>query len=495
MSGSDSDVPSHHGLAGSVRSGTRMVSVSQASLQIVRMLVAILLARLLEPRDFGIVAMAYVVVEFIDIFKDFGTKAAVVQRRTFDPRFASSVFVVNITMGAGLMLLIIASAPLVASLYGEPDVRPVLQVLGLVVAVSSLGMVHQAHMHRNLQFGRIAILNVAIALTNATVSISLALAGFGVWSLVFGTLAGSVVTNLLAWRLSDLALVRHFSWDHVREIRSFSLNLSGSALFGFGIKNADKIIIGRWLGPTSLGHYNIAQRILMYPVRSVTHVVVEVLFPAMSRIQDDNAAIGRGYIRAISGIAMITFPAMTGVALVAAPFVRGILGSGWEPAIAVIVLVAPVGAIQSVMHSASILYTVKDRNDWLLRWTIASGTASVLAYTVGLRWGIVGVAAAFATVHVLMFYPAFAIPFRLIDLRFSVLLRALVPYVVGSAVMAAAVVAAQMMLRVRAAPDVPLMIASILTGVSAYAVVMAIWRPPALAELFALLGIGRRLRR
>lgn len=488
-------MPNNHGLTGSVRSGTRMVSASQAALQIVRMLVAILLARLLDPRDFGIVAMAYVVVEFIDIFKDFGTKAAVVQRREFDARFASSVFVVNITMGAGLMLLIVAGAPLVALFYGESEVRPVLQVLGCVVAVSSLGMVHQAYLHRNLQFGRIAILNVTIALTNAIVSVSFALAGWGVWALVFGNLAGSIVTNLLAWHLSDLVLVRHFSWDHIREIRSFSLNLSGSHLFGFATKNVDKIIIGRWLGPTSLGHYNIAQRILMYPVRSVTHVIVEVLFPAMSRIQDDNAAIARGYIRATSGIALLTFPAMMGVALVAGPFVRGVLGPRWEPAIAVIVLVAPVGALQSIMHSASLLYTVKDRNDWLLRWTVVSGTASVLAYFIGLRWGIVGVAAAYAVVHLLMFYPAFAIPFRLIELRFSVLLRALVPYVTGSAIMAAAVLGVQAVLRPRPTDDVALLIWSVITGASAYALVMAAWRPPALAELLSLLGVKRRSTR
>ena len=483
---------SRSNVAASVRSGARLVTASQASLQVVRLLVAVVLARLLDPGDFGLVAMAYVVVNFLDIFKDLGTKAAVVQRQTVTREFASSVFVVNVALGAGLTLLIVAVAPLVATVYGEPDVRPVLQVLGVVIGVSSWGLVHQAYLHRRMQFGRLALLHIAIAATNAAVSLTLAFAGWGVWALVLGALSGSVVANVLAWSLSGLRLVPHFSRQDLREIRKFSLNLSGSQMVGFTISNADKFIIGRWLGATALGHYNIAQRILLYPVRAITQMLQEVLFPAMSRIQDDDAALGRGYLRALSGIALLIFPAMTGIAVTASPFVLGVLGSKWEPAIPVIVIIASVGALKSLLHTTSLLYVVKARTDWLLRWTLVAGGLSVASYVVGLPFGIVGVATAYAGVQVLLFYPAFAIPFRLIGLPFSALLRALLPYAISSMVMGAAVLVLRRALELLGVGHLPVLIASVGAGVTVYLVMVIVWRASAVRELILLVKRPRR---
>lgn len=481
------ETPGSGGLGAAVRSGTRLLTASQASLQVVRMLVAIVLARLLVPSDFGLVAMAYIVVNFLDIFKDLGTKAAMVQRRTMSRAFASTVFVVNVVVGVTITALVVVCAPLVALLYGDPAVTPVLQVLGGVIGISSLGLVHQAHLHRQLRFGRLAVLHLAIAITNAVVSLGLAFAGFGVWALVWGTLAGSLAANTLAWLFSDLRLTRSFSWDHVREIRSFSLNLSGSQVFGFTVNNADKFIVGRWLGAGALGHYNIAQRIIMYPVRSVTQVLQEVLFPAMARIQDDNRALGRGYLRALSGISLLTFPAMLGVAVVSGPFVRGVLGPSWEPAIPVIAIIAPVGALQSVLQTVSPLYAVKGRTDWLLRWTMAAGAVTVAAYVVGLPWGVVGVAAAYAVAHVLLFYPAFAIPFRLIELPFPALLRALAPTAGASVAMAGAVLALRIWLESRGVEPLTVLAACIGGGILIYIALMALIRPPAVEELRRLI--------
>ena len=154
---------------------------------------------------------------------------------------------------------------------------------------------------------------------------------------------------------------------------------------------------------------------MLLPRDSITQVLSRVLFPAFSRMQDNADRLRASYLRSCGAIAFVTFPMMSGMAVVAEPFVHGLLGDKWLPALPVIWILAAVGAMQSVGSTVGQLYLAKGRADWLFRWGITAGTLTVLSFLLGIPWGIIGVATAYALVNCVLLYPLFAIPFRLVN--------------------------------------------------------------------------------
>lgn len=463
--------------------GTRWLSGSQVLVQLLRIGVYLVLARLLDPSAFGLLAMALVVTNFLDVFRDLGTRSAIIQRRDVPGPFASSMFFFNAGLGALLTVAVVAVAPAVAAAYGDPDVAPVLQVMGLAIVIASVGLVQQGLLYRTMAYRRVAAVQIGSALAQAVTSLTLAVLGFGVWALVAGVVANAAGTTLAAWAGSPWRPNLHFRWADVRSVWGFSLNLSASQLFSFLVGNFDKAILGRALGAAPLGVYTLAQRIVLYPIRSMVQVLQEVLFPALSRIQDDDEAIGRGYLRACAGIALVTFPMTVGLAVVAGPFVEVVLGPGWGQAAPIIAVLGPIGALQSLNYTVSILYQVKGRTDWLLRWGVGSGLLILLAYVVALPWGILGVVYAYAGMILVLTYPAFAIPFRLIGLPFRRLARTLWPTTVGTAVMAAGVLGWRYALEARDVTPLGVLASSVAVGVALYALFVWRVRPPAFDDL------------
>jgi lipopolysaccharide exporter len=475
-----------------VLAGTRWIAASNVIVQVVRLGVHVVLARMLPPSAFGLLAMALVVTSFLDILRDLGTRTAIVQKREVSERFLSSMFFFNLAVGMALTLFVALAAPLAGWIYRDPDVTGVLRVMGLAIVLASLGLVQQGLLQRHLLFGRLSATQYASAAAHAVVSLGLAAAGFGVWALVGGVIASTAGSTLAAWLLSSWRPRMQFRLADVREVWSFSLNLSGSQIFSFLVTSADKFILGRAVGAGPLGFYVLAQRLIAYPIQSITHVLQGVLFPAFSRAQDENAALRRGFVRACAGIALIIFPAMSGAAVVADPLVRSVLGPEWLPVIPLIVIMAPIGALQAVNYSVTLIYQAKGRTDLLLGWSVFSGTLIVGAYIVGLAWGVIGVVAAYAVAIVLLTPLAYILPFRLIDMRWRDFVAALLPYVAASSVMIAVVLGLQWVLGTASADELTVLLASVATGVLVYAGILLFWRPPALTDLGRLLLPRRR---
>jgi len=205
----------------------------------------------------------------------------------------------------------------------------------------------------------------------------------------------------------------------------------------------DYLLIGRFLGATSLGIYTLAYRIMLYPLQTVTTVIGRVMFPVYSRLQDDDARFRSAYLRSVGLIALVTFPMMIGLWAVAGPFVQATFGAKWAPAILLIKILAPVGMAQSIGATVGAIYQAKGRTDIMFRWGIASGIVTFIAFVLGLHWGIVGVATAYAMAAILLTTPNFAIPFRLVGLH----LKDLVPVLSGPLASALLMLAAVLSMR------------------------------------------------
>ncbi len=397
-------------------SAVKWSSVSQVGRQVMQFFTTAILARLLSPSDFGLVGMATIVIGFVGLFKDLGTSAALIQRKDISDALLNSIFWINLAFGLLAMVILFTLSPLVASFYNELRIIPVLRVLSLTFFISGISILQKTILERNLAFNTLAQVEITSVVSGSFVGIGSALLGFGVWSLVFQSITVVGVTTILLWFASDWRPKLIFDWNEVKEVSSYSLNLTGFSISNYFIRNADYILIGRFLGTQDLGYYTLAYRLMLYPLRNISAVLGRVMFPVFSQVQDDNARFSRAYLKVVSTIALITFPMMIALWAVAEPFILAVFGSQWQPVILLLMILAPIGMTQSLGSTVGAIYQAKGRTDWMLRWGIGAGILMIIAFLIGLQWGIVGVASAYAIASLTLTYPSFAIPFRLIDL-------------------------------------------------------------------------------
>ncbi len=421
-------VPQHGDSARSLKSGAarsvRWSALSQAGRQIVQLLTTVILARLLAPAEHGLMGMALVITGFIEVFKDLGTSAAVIQRAEASSSFLSSIFWANAVFGVATGALVYGIAPLAAGFYGEARIEPLLKVLSIGFAVSGIGILQKTLLERQLQFDRLAFVEIVSMAIGAVSAVCAALSGWGVWSLVCQSLAVALASTILLWTVSSWRPRWSFDVAQLRAASHYSLHLAGFNVFNYFSRNGDYLLIGKFFGPTELGYYTLAYRIMLYPLQTISTVVTRVMFPLYSRIQNDNARLRDAHLQVCSLIAVVTFPLMFALFALAKPLVAMVFGARWNPIIPLLMIFAPIGMIQSMGTTVGSIYQAKGRTDWLFWWGITSGALAMLSFVVGLRWGILGVASAYGIVSLIMAYPCFAIPFRLIGLHVRDLLLA-----------------------------------------------------------------------
>ena len=430
-------------------SGFKWSSFSQFGQQGLQFLTFVILARLLDPSDFGLVSMATIVIGFGALFKDLGTSAAVIQRKILSEELLSSIYWVNVVFGLLVTITVYLLSPLVADFYKEARVEPLLRVLSLTFFISGLSILQQAILERALAFSKLAKVEIIAALIGSSVGISSALLGYGAWSLVYQALAIAIMTTVLLWTASSWRPKLFFHWEEVIEVSSYSLNFTGFNIFNYFVRNTDYLLIGKFLGARDLGYYTVAYQIMLYPLQSVSAVIGRVMFPVYSTIQDDMARFRNAYLKVAGAIALVTFPMMFGLWALVEPFVLAVFGLQWKPVILLLMILVPAGMIQSIGTTVGAIYQAKGRTDWMFRWGVATGIISISAFLIGLRWGIVGVAAAYTIVSLILAYPNFAIPFRLIELSMSDLYRALWRPFVACLIMLAGILA----LKINLPPD------------------------------------------
>lgn len=406
-------------------SGVKWSSISQVGRQGMQLLTTVILARLLSPSDFGLVGMAMVVIGFVTIFKDLGTSAALIQRKELSEELLSGIFWVNVTFGLLATVVLALIAPVAANFYHEPRIIPILGLLSLTFFISGLSILQQAILEREMAFDKLAKVELFAIASGSVVGIGTALLGAGVWSLVYQTIVVAVVTTILLWISSKWRPKIIFHWAEVKSISSYSLNLTGFQTFNYFSRNADYLLIGRYLGTQDLGYYTLAYRIMLYPLQSISSVLGRVMFPVFSQMQVDDERFRRAYLKVTGTIALVTLPMMLGLWVIAEPFVITVFGMQWKPVITLLIVLAPVGMVQSIGSTVGTIYQAKGRTDWMFRWGVAAGILVVIAFVIGLQWGIIGVALAYTVTSLILTYPNFAIPFKLINLPMKHLWQAL----------------------------------------------------------------------
>ncbi|MBN2399871.1 MAG: MOP flippase family protein [Candidatus Aminicenantes bacterium] len=418
--------------------------LSQVLRQGLQVGVSVVLARLLTPSDFGALAMVLVFTGFAASFSDLGLGAALIQKQDAGPRHAATVFCLQMIVGITLALLLMVTAPLIAGFYKNPRlVRLCLGIAPTFILTAFLG-VPMALLQKAMAFRKIAMIETVAVFGSGTVAILLALNGWGIWSLVVQSLLTALLIAVLSWRLSRWRPQFAFNLSAWRELRRFSSALTGFNLLNYWIRNLDNLVIGKFIGPVALGIYSRAYHLMLYPISQVSGMVSRVMFSAMASIQDQTERLRAIYLRAARLIALVTFPLMTGMAVLADLFIVTVFGSPWQDAAGILRILAMVGLLQSVGTTLGWIYTARGRTDIMLRFGAVAGIVYAAAFLIGLRWGAKGVAAAYAASgFLLLWYPSWRIAGRIIGLTFSRMVSNLAGIFACSAGMGLAVLALQ----------------------------------------------------
>lgn len=407
--------------------------------QIIAFFVFVALSRLLEPKAFGLVALASIFTAFITIFVDQGFSEAIVQHPNLEPKHLDTAFWTGILVGGVLTLMGIAVSGLVADFFQEVQLRPIVQWLSLSFLLDALSSTQRAILRRQLAFKSLALRSMAEAIIAGIVGVSLAFLGFGVWSLVAQTLVGGVAGAIVLWRVSDWRPRLNFSKKHFRELFAFGLNIVGIDILDFFNRRSDDFLIGYFLGPVMLGYYTVAYRLLLVMIQLLTGITTTVAFPAFSRLQHDPEKMRRVFYQAVQYTSLLAFPAFFGMSAVAPELVLALFGPKWIPSVPVMQILALIGILHSVsLFNASVL-TAIGKPSWQLGLMLITSISNVIGFLLAVRWGIVAVATAYVVVSYLLSPISILAVRRLIQIDFRIYLRQYIVPLTSSLAMVAMV--------------------------------------------------------
>lgn len=380
-------------------SGVKWSGVSMGARIALQFIALAVLAHLLSPSVFGLMGMIMVVVGFAQAFADMGISNAIIHRQDATKDQLSSLYWLNILAGTILFFVVCASTPLVVRFYHEPGLYNLLYLTAVIFLITPFGQQFQILMQKELRFNELAKIEIAASIVNSTVAIGLAFSGFGVYSLIWGQLAGTT-TKVLMLRRTGFRNWRpgfHFSSRDLRGYLSFGLYQMGEKTINYLNSNLDYLLIGSMLGAKSLGYYTLAYNLIIKPSTMINPVITKVAFPVFSRVQNETDRLKKGYLKVLQLLSTVNFPMMAGLAVVAPIAVPVIFGEKWLPSIILIQILAIVGSLRSTGNPVGSLMLAKGRADLGFKWNLTLMITQIPGLYLGAKLdGTVGVAIAFA---------------------------------------------------------------------------------------------------
>ncbi len=399
--------------------GAKWVILSRVASKLIQPVVMIVLARLLAPEEFGLVAMAAVAVGVIGLFQDLGMGAALVQQQERVEETADVVFFTNLVLGICWYAILFALAPLIAAFFRSDPLTSILRVVALGLVIGPLTSVQGALMLKDFSFRPLFFLGLVPVIASACVSIGLAASGFGVWSLVYGPLVASIINTILIWVYIPWRPGRRYDLGIAKRVLGFGGYVSLENVLVWGFTTIDNIFVGRFLGARQLGIYQMGFNLGLWTAANITGSLGGVLYPTFSRLQHDREECKRLYLRVVRLIAIMAIPVGLIIAMCADRMIPFLFGDPWRPAVPVAQILSVVGIMASIVSVAPIVYKAMGRADIMPKFFAVRLVVSVPAYYYAVQGGLVHLAIAHL-VLVLIFAPInFYIATRFLDVSWK----------------------------------------------------------------------------
>ena len=365
---------------------------SQGGQFLIQSVATVVLARLLTPADFGLVAMVSTVTGLGQAFADLGLSEATIQRKEISHDQVSALFWINVMIGLGLALITVAFAPVLARFYRDSRLVNITLLVSLTFLIGGLRVQPDAILKRQMRFSSLAIRDVASYLVAVPVAIMMALRGAGYWALVALPLILNLTAMTLSWLMVKWRPGLPRRGAQVGSMIAFGGNVAASYFVINISRSADNILIGRYTGVGPLGLYSRAYNLLMLPVRQLSGPAGSVAIPAFSRTQDEPERFARYYLRTMNLILWISAPVFGFLFVAAQPVIVLVLGNQWREAAPVFQILAISALGQLLLDSTTWLFVSRGQSQQLLKILLIISPVIVAGYVIGLPFGIKGVA-------------------------------------------------------------------------------------------------------
>ena len=299
----------------------------------VQFVTSIVLARLLLPEDFGLIALVMVFITLANVFVQNGFGTALIQKKDADDLDFSSVFYASLLIVAGLYAILFFTAPLVANFYDHPELTTIVRILSLTLFFGALNSIQEAYIARNMLFKKLFWRSLGALVPSAAIGITCALKGFGVWALVIQQLCDVFLMCVFMWFTVKWRPQLQFSFERVKGLLSFGWKLQVSGLIDTGYIKLQDLIIGKIFSPAILGFFSRGEIFPLAIISNVNTTIQSVLLPALSAAQDNRAHVKQMMRRAVTASSLVIFPIMAGIAALAKPMVLVLLGEKWLPCV------------------------------------------------------------------------------------------------------------------------------------------------------------------
>jgi PST family polysaccharide transporter len=415
---------------------------SFAGVRFASLITTAILARLLAPSQFGLIALAMTFMAFLDMLQGLGVSDALVVATEHQLQGeADTAFVVSVTSGLALWVVAAALGPVAASLFHQPRLVEVMPALGLTFFLYGIAGTHYALAMKQLDFRSRTAAELADAVVRGAVGIALALAGAGVWSLIAGYIAGTSAMTVVVWRMVDWRPRWKLKREHLRRLLGFGGSLTGVGIMGAFLAQFDNGVVGRVLGATQLGFYSIANRLPYLFIISLAAASGQVLFPAFATL--DGAEMRRGFLLALRYTGAIALPLTATLIVLAEPLTVAVFGPRWRPAIAATQVMCLWALMSPISMVCGNVLKSRGRAFLLFMLAIPQAAALVIGSILLVHQGIVAVAWVQAGIAIVAQVLTLWISYRIVDLTLRPVLAAIGPPVLASGALAAVLFAIQ----------------------------------------------------
>lgn len=348
----------------------------------------IILARLLSPREFGLIGMITVFIAVSESFINSGFSSALIRKKDCTDTDFSTVFYFNLVAGILFFIILFFSAPAIAGFFNEPQLEAIVQVLGIVLIIDSLTLIQRTILTKRIDFKLQARISVIASLGSGIVAIVMAFNGFGVWSLVAQRLLRQGLNSFFLWLWNRWRPLWVFSKQSFKELFGFGSKLLVSGLIDTLYRNIYYLVIGKYFSAQELGFYTRADEFKRIPSQQLNGIIGRVSYPVLSSMQDDKPRLKANYQKLIRSTMLITFVLMLGMAAVAEPMIITLIGEKWRPSIIYLQMLSFVGMMYP-LHALNLnMLQVSGRSDLFLKLEIIKKILAVPTIVIGVFWGI-----------------------------------------------------------------------------------------------------------
>ena len=364
-----------------------------------------IVARLLQPSDFGLMAMVTVVVGFAQTFSDMGISNAIIHHQDTTKKELSSLYWLNIFAGVLVFTTLVSISPIIVQFYEQESLKLLLFLGSLNFLIIPIGQQFQILFQKELEFERIAKIEIVTAILSSIVTITSAYLGHGVFALIWGQLSNSIckacLLTGLGWKSWHPKL--YFNKADIDKYLSFGLYQMGERSINYFSANVDYLIIGKFLSPEILGLYTFAYQLVTLPLSRINPILTKVAFPIFSKKQKENFFLQKGYLSIVKILSFIVFPILIMLAVSAPLIIPNIFGDQWTPAIPLIQVLAILGIVKTMGNPGGSIVLAKGRADIGFKWNLFVATSNLLLFLIVAKYGVYYIAWSYTAITVLHF--------------------------------------------------------------------------------------------